>query len=145
MKYLIPFIVLMIGCASPTSEVTDRPDAVQRLSTEYHEAFDMLPTGTWANTYYKEEAFGDYDPNQWSAMQKVYETRVCAYLMWHLVGSDDFEGLIDFRNDKCDVDKVLATVRASPHEPPSEEQFEAWVKAEKPEPNTADKIKESLK
>lgn len=104
----------------------------------------MLPTGTWAKTYYKEQAFGDYDPNQWAVMEQVYETRVCSYLMWHLVGSDDFKGLIDFRNDQCDLEKVLAVVRTSTYEPPTEEEFEASVKAEKPEPNTADKIKEGL-
>ena len=145
MQYTVLIIIVaLLACASPASNSKEQPEAVQRLSAEYREAFDLLPNGEWANRYYAGKAFGGYDPKQWDVMEKVYETRVCSYLMWDLVGSDDFEGLIDFRNSQCDLDKVLATVRASTHEPPSEEQFEAWVKAEKPEPNTADKIKEGL-
>ena len=143
MKYLI-LLIALLGCASPASDVTDRPDAVQRLPAEYQKAFDLLPNGPWAKAHYK-EVFDDYDPNQWAAMQRVYETRVCATLMWDLAGSDDFEGLIDFKNSKCDLDKVLAAIQASSHEPPSESQFEAWVKADKPEANTADKINAELK
>ncbi len=144
MKCITLLLIVLLGCSWAASDATDRPEAVQRLPVEYKEAFDLLPSGPWARMHYK-EAFGDYDPNQWGVMEEVYKTRVCSYLMWDLVGSNDFEGLIDFDNDRCDLDKVLAVSRASTNPPPSEEQYQQWVESDRPTNNVADRIRDGLK
>ena len=128
MKYtVLALVIVLLGCASPASQSTEQPEAVQRLSAEYREGFDLLPKGEWASRYYAEEVFGGYDPKQWEVMETVYEVRVCSRLMWDMVGSDDFEGLIDFRGNTCDLGRVLARVEQSTHAPPTEAQYKEWL------------------
>ena len=43
------------------------PPAVQALSTEYQEAYRLLPDGPWAREYFA-DYFNDFDPEEWARM-----------------------------------------------------------------------------
>ena len=51
--------------ATGSDDMSTLPPAVQILSTEYQEAFRLLPDGEWARKYYAIQ-FDDFDLDEWS-------------------------------------------------------------------------------
>ena len=114
-------VVLSIACQQAASEddPAPLPPAVQVLSSEYQEAFRLLPDGKWARQFYALE-FAEFDLDEWS---KLDDTPPVAPFSKNELGSAEEFNLMRVLGDEDAHEWVVEKVREL--DMPSGEKFAA--------------------